>query len=137
MPVYQYACPDCGHQFERQQKFTDEKLKVCPNCHKRHIHRVVGQVSVAFRGSGFYVNDSRGSNPAGVKAKAAESKPAEGAATDSGPAESKPETKTEAKPESKSESKPEAKPESKSASKSESSGQAPSDKKPAAGDAKK
>ena len=118
MPVYQYACPDCGHQFERQQKFTDEKLKVCPNCHKRHIHRVVGQVSVAFRG-----------NPAGVKPKTPDSKPAEGAASEATLAESKPETKPEAKPD--------AKPESKSASKSESTGQAPSDKKPAAGDAKK
>ena len=102
---------------------------MCPNCHKRHIHRVVGQVSVAFRGSGFYVNDSRGSNPAGVKPKTPDSKPAEGAATEAAPAESKTETKPEAKPD--------AKPESKSASKSESTGQAQSDKKPAAGDAKK
>ncbi|MBK8833338.1 MAG: FmdB family transcriptional regulator [Anaerolineae bacterium] len=132
MPVYQYACPDCGHQFERQQKFTDEKLKVCPNCHKRHIHRVVGQVSVAFRGSGFYVNDSRGSNPAGVKPKTPDSKPAEGAPSESTPAESKTETKAEAP-----EAKPDAKPESKSESKSESSAPATSDKKPAAGDAKK
>ena len=131
MPVYQYACPDCGHQFERQQKFTDERLKVCPNCHKRHIHRVVGQVSVAFRGSGFYVNDSRGSNPAGVKPKTPDSKPAEGAAAESTPAESKTETKPEAKPESKSESK------SDSPAPAPRSGQAPSDKKPAAGEAKK
>ncbi len=125
MPVYQYACPDCGHQFERQQKFTDEKLKVCPNCHKRHIHRVVGQVSVAFRGSGFYVNDSRGSNSAGVKPKTPDSVPTEGAAAESAPAESKPETKPEAKPD--------AKPESKS----DTPTQAPIDKKPAASDAKK
>lgn len=133
MPVYQYACPDCGHQFERQQKFTDEKLKVCPNCHKRHIHRVVGQVSVAFRGSGFYVNDSRGSNPAGVKPKTPDSKPAEGAPSETTPAESKPETKPEAKPESKSESKSD----SPAPAPSPRSGQAPSDKKPAGGDAKK
>jgi len=129
MPVYQYACPDCGHQFERPQKFTDEKLKVCPNCHKRHIHRVVGQISVAFRGSGFYVNDSRGSNPAGVKPKTPDSKPAEGAETESAPAESK----TETKPETKTD----AKPAPKSESKSDSPAPAASDKKPVAGDAKK
>ena len=133
MPVYQYACPDCGHQFERQQKFTDEKLKVCPNCHKRHIHRVVGQISVAFRGSGFYVNDSRGSNSAGVKPKTPDSVPAEGAAAESAPAESKTETKTETKPESK----PEPKSDSLAPAPSVRSGQAPSDKKPASGDAKK
>jgi putative FmdB family regulatory protein len=125
MPVYQYACPDCGHQFERQQKFTDEKLKVCPNCHKRHIHRVVGQVSVAFRGSGFYVNDSRGSNPAGVKPKTPDSKPAEGSAKEAAPAEAKTESKAEAKTDSKSESK------------SDSPAPAAADKKPAGGDAKK
>lgn len=97
MPVYQYACPDCGHQFEKQQKFTEEKIKVCPVCKKRRVHRVVGQVAVAFRGSGFYVNDSRGANPAGAKPAG---KPAETATTDTKPAESKP---AESKP---AESKP-------------------------------
>ncbi|MBX7214603.1 MAG: zinc ribbon domain-containing protein [Thermoflexales bacterium] len=105
MPVYQYACPDCGHEFEKQQKFSDPKIRVCPNCKKRHVHRVVGHVAVAFKGSGFYVNDSRGTNSAGAKAKAAETKPAEATPTTTSSTESKP---AESKP---AESKPaEAKP---------------------------
>ena len=59
MPRYQYACPDCGNQFEVQQKFTDKPLKKCPTCGRRSIHRVVGLVAVSFKGTGFYVNDSK------------------------------------------------------------------------------
>jgi len=59
MPVYQYACPDCGFEFEKQQKFTDEPIKRCPNCGKKHVYRVVSKVAVTFKGSGWYITDSK------------------------------------------------------------------------------
>jgi putative FmdB family regulatory protein len=59
MPTYQYACPDCGNEFEKQQKFTDKPIKKCPTCNKRSVYRVVGRVAVAFKGTGFYINDSK------------------------------------------------------------------------------
>jgi len=134
MPRYQYACPDCGQQFEAQQKFTDKPLKRCPTCGKRSIHRVVGLVAVSFKGTGFYVNDSKnGSNgkttpkPEGEEAKveaATDAKPeaaADAAAKPDAKAEGGTETAakpaetatTETKPDSaakKSEGKTEAKP---------------------------
>ena len=60
MPTYVYACtnPDCGHQFEAVQAFTDEALSVCPVCGQR-LRKVFGSVGVVFKGSGFYRNDSR------------------------------------------------------------------------------
>jgi putative FmdB family regulatory protein len=87
MPTYQYACPDCGASFETVQKFTDKPLKKCPACGKAKIHRVVGRIAVAFKGSGFYINDSKGSgassSPAG---KADDAKPTaeSGSAADAG-----------------------------------------------------
>jgi putative FmdB family regulatory protein len=60
MPVYQYACPDCGYTFEKQQKFTDPPIKRCPRCGKRRVYRLVSQVAVTFKGSGWYITDSRG-----------------------------------------------------------------------------
>ena len=69
MPRYQYACPDCGHQFEAQQKFTDKPLKKCPTCGRRSIHRVVGLVAVSFKGTGFYVNDSKSGSTGKTAAK--------------------------------------------------------------------
>lgn len=59
MPTYQYACPDCGLEFERQQKFTDEPIKRCPKCGKKHVYRVVSKVAVTFKGSGWYITDSK------------------------------------------------------------------------------
>jgi len=59
MPTYQYACPDCGHQFERAQRFTDEPIRACPSCEGVNVHRVVGKVAVTFKGSGWYVTDSK------------------------------------------------------------------------------
>lgn len=62
MPTYQYACPDCGNKFELKQKFTDDPVKRCPRCEKRHVYRVVGQVAVSFKGTGWYITDSKKSN---------------------------------------------------------------------------
>ena len=62
MPIYQYACPDCGNRFELKQKFTDNPVKKCPRCGRFHVYRVVGQVAVAFKGTGWYITDSRSSS---------------------------------------------------------------------------
>lgn len=62
MPTYQYTCSECGQGLEVVQKFTDDALTECPNCHGR-LRKVFSPVGVVFKGSGFYRNDSRtGSN---------------------------------------------------------------------------
>ena len=58
MPTYQYQCDDCGNGFEQFQKFADDPLTECPVC-GQPIHRVIGNVGVVFKGSGWYINDSR------------------------------------------------------------------------------
>lgn len=58
MPTYQYQCTECGEPLEAQQSFTDDALTVCPNCGGR-LRKVFNAVGVVFKGSGFYVNDSR------------------------------------------------------------------------------
>lgn len=62
MPTYQYACtvPECGHEFERVQAFSDNALTECPECAGR-LRKVWGSIGVVFKGSGFYRNDSRSS----------------------------------------------------------------------------
>ena len=66
MPLYEYQCKDCGVRFERTQSFHDTPLTECPEC-EGAVHRVIGTTGVIFKGSGFYINDSRKS---GDKAKA-------------------------------------------------------------------
>jgi putative FmdB family regulatory protein len=59
MPIYTYRCENCGVQFERTQKFTDQHLTRCPECGKKTLHKVYTPVGIVFKGSGFYATDHR------------------------------------------------------------------------------
>jgi putative FmdB family regulatory protein len=59
MPNYEYACKSCGEHLEVHQKFTDDALTECPAC-GGVLRKVFGNVGIAFKGSGFYKTDSRG-----------------------------------------------------------------------------
>ena len=59
MPIYTYECENCGERFEAKQTFNDEPLAVCPTCEGK-LYRVIQPVGIVFKGSGFYVTDSRG-----------------------------------------------------------------------------
>ncbi len=86
MPVYLYECEDCGERFEAKQSFSEAPLSICPTC-EGSIHRVIQPVGVVFKGSGFYVTDSRGKqNLATSGTRKEDAKPAEGgsASGDSG-----------------------------------------------------
>lgn len=58
MPTYQYKCDACGVRFERFQHFSEEPLKLCPEC-DGPVRRVIQPVGVIFKGSGFYVTDNK------------------------------------------------------------------------------
>jgi putative FmdB family regulatory protein len=58
MPTYTYRCTACGYQFDQFQKFSDDPLTECPQC-QGLIRKVLQPVGVVFKGSGWYINDSR------------------------------------------------------------------------------
>ncbi|HEX6508693.1 MAG TPA: FmdB family zinc ribbon protein [Chloroflexota bacterium] len=93
MPLYEYQCLPNRHRFEVRHGMNEDPVETCPEC-GGPVRRVIHPVGIVFKGSGFYVNDSRKSNPA--------AKPAETTATAKS-GESKPEIKPEAKPDTKSE----------------------------------
>lgn len=64
MPVYTYRRDD-GTTFDYRQKFSDEALKVDPVT-GQHVVRVVQAAGVIFKGSGFYVNDSKSASRSSV-----------------------------------------------------------------------
>lgn len=103
MPVYTYRCEHCGHQFDKQQHFSEEPLKACPVCRKRQLRKVYSPAGVVFKGSGFYVTDTRKASPGKANGKEASKDSA------NKPAEGKPESakseKAEAKPAAPSEKK--------------------------------
>jgi putative FmdB family regulatory protein len=61
VPTYEYRCKECGNELEVVQSFTDDALTTCERC-GGPLRKVFGNVGIAFKGSGFYKNDSRGSS---------------------------------------------------------------------------
>lgn len=57
MPLYTYRRED-GTTFDIQQKFLDDPLRVDPTTGQKVV-RIVQAAGIIFKGSGFYVNDSK------------------------------------------------------------------------------
>ncbi|HEX8692794.1 MAG TPA: zinc ribbon domain-containing protein [Longimicrobium sp.] len=97
MPTYEYRCPECGTEFEKFQKMSDEPVAECPSCGAKSQRKLSGGAGLLFKGSGFYITDYRGE---GYK-KAAEAEKGGGSSASEGKSGSKseaPSTKAESKP---------------------------------------
>ncbi|MFM2293968.1 MAG: hypothetical protein RLZZ350_381 [Verrucomicrobiota bacterium] len=102
MPTYDYACAKCGKSFEKFQSMKDATLTTCPKelCRKKtwgkgRVKRLLGTgAGLIFKGSGFYITDSRSE---GYKSAAKK---------DSTVSETKSAVKSETKVETKTETKP-------------------------------
>lgn len=100
MPTYQYRCKECGHDFEIVQAFSDDALTKCPECKKKALKKVYGNVGISFKGSGFYKNDARSSS--GSTAASTKSTDAGSDTKTDKSADKKTETKSEKKADKKS-----------------------------------
>jgi len=84
MPTYDYECPVCKHRFELFSNIHDVASKPCPRCGKKRAKRLIGAgAGFIFKGSGFYVTDSRKSSggetaPASGDAKKTAAPPSSG-----------------------------------------------------------
>lgn len=58
MPTYEYRCNKCGEHIEVVQSFHDDALTECALC-GGELKKVFHPVGIVFRGSGFYVTDSK------------------------------------------------------------------------------
>ncbi len=56
MPTYEYQCDACNHQFEIEQRITENKLKKCPECKKMKLVRLVGTGNFILKGGGWYAD---------------------------------------------------------------------------------
>ena len=57
MPLYEYRCESCGHQFEVIQKFSDTPIDVCPKCKAGPVEKLLSSPAIQFKGSGWYITD--------------------------------------------------------------------------------
>ena len=56
MPIYEYRCQDCHHEFEKMQKFSDPPVAACPTC-AGSVQKLISRSAFHLKGSGWYVTD--------------------------------------------------------------------------------
>ena len=88
MPLYEYGCPACGKISDVRHGFDEKPELACEACGAALVRRF-SAAPIVFKGSGFYVTDSRSKSSGSEKSETK--------------TESKPETKSDAKPEKKAE----------------------------------
>lgn len=81
MPLYEYQCRPHSHRFEVRHGINEQPITSCPEC-GGEVRRVIHPVGVVFKGSGFYVTDSRKSSEK-APAKKSETKSSESKSSES------------------------------------------------------
>lgn len=59
VPLYEYRCTKCGHQFEKIESVSASERKKCPKCGAT-AQRLLASPAIQFKGSGWYVTDYAG-----------------------------------------------------------------------------
>jgi putative FmdB family regulatory protein len=59
MPIYEFQCQSCGHEFEQILPFSAQSAPPCARCSSHQVARQVGRPAIHFKGSGWYINDSK------------------------------------------------------------------------------
>ena len=62
MPIYEYQCEACGHQFDIIQKISDTKLTLCPKCNEHKLKKLVTAAGFKLKGTGWYETDFKTGN---------------------------------------------------------------------------
>ena len=74
MPIYEYACTACGHEFEEWQKMSDAPVRTCPKCKKKKVERLISRTAFQLKGGGWYADLYSSSKPGEAKESKAETK---------------------------------------------------------------
>jgi putative FmdB family regulatory protein len=58
LPIYEYQCGHCHHQYEKKEGFDAPVEQACPVCGGL-ARRLLHAPGIVFKGPGFYVTDNR------------------------------------------------------------------------------
>ncbi len=115
MPIYEFVCESCGHEFEQILAFSATKMPNCPVCQSERVHRQMSRPAIHFKGSGWYITDSKAASKVSAngsdkekngssEGSSGDTSSNEGAAESSGTSESKSSESKDEKATTKSES---------------------------------
>lgn len=62
MPIYEYACKNCGHTLDELQKVSDQPLVECPECAQPQLKRLISAPRFRLKGAGWYETDFKKDN---------------------------------------------------------------------------
>jgi putative FmdB family regulatory protein len=96
MPIYEYLCDKCEHEFEAEQRITDDPIRSCPKCRSRKVRRLISQTSFLLKGGGWYSDlyaSRQAKSDASGKEGGSESKPASEASASGASASTSPSEK--------------------------------------------
>jgi putative FmdB family regulatory protein len=57
MPIYEYRCEACEHEFQAMRRITDDTLPGCPACESEDVRKKVSLSAFHLKGSGWYLTD--------------------------------------------------------------------------------
>ncbi len=57
MPIYEYECKTCRHEFESIQKVSEPPLVDCPECGEPQLRKKISAVAFRLKGGGWYETD--------------------------------------------------------------------------------
>ncbi len=95
MPLYDYRCENCSHEFEALQRVNQDALTECPICSEHALKKQASAPAFTFKGGGWYKDgygssggdkpDKPNSDAKDKKSETSDSKPAkkDSAKTDS------------------------------------------------------
>ena len=73
MPIYEYQCSTCEHEFEQIQKFSDPAVTDCPQCSAQgSVSKKLSASAFILNGRGWYSDGYGGKNGKSAKAGAKE-----------------------------------------------------------------
>jgi putative FmdB family regulatory protein len=94
MPVFDFQCEKCGNEFEVERPLGAAGTVKCPSCGSTKTAKVFSAAGIVFKGSGFYVTDSKAGSSEKKADKSGTPIEKKTGTTDTGTSDSKP-AKTE------------------------------------------
>jgi putative FmdB family regulatory protein len=91
MPIYEYLCQKCGHDFEALQKVSDAPLRKCPECGALRLKKLVSKPTFRLKGTGWYETDFKKDGKR-LLAEAGDGKASDGASADTATKDDKKDT---------------------------------------------
>ena len=66
MPIYEYVCDSCEHEFETIQKINEDPLQTCPECERDALRKKISAAAFRLKGGGWYETDFKSGNKRNV-----------------------------------------------------------------------